>query len=173
MTRVAVLSGVAIAIAGCQAGPRTIEQATSPAGDTVAVVGVVRVVGADPLTQLVVQREGGEATAIVGPLLTELHQTVGLEVRIVGVTADAVPPVRHALSVHAYEALALNGAPVHTGLLQQAGDALYLMGAKERWMLVNPPEGLRAALGAKVWVAGEASDGALPVFAYGILKRAS
>ena len=157
---------------GCGAGSPG-GRAAAPATDSLMVVGIVRVVGADPFAQLVVQAEGGEATALVGPLQSELHQTVGLEVRVTGVTADAVPPSRMALDVSSYETVALNGVPAHTGVLEQADDGLRLVGATQGWMLVDPPEGLRAAVGAKAWVAGEASGGVLRVAAFGIIRRAS
>jgi hypothetical protein len=137
------------------------------------VVGIVRVVGADPLAQLIVQVEGGEATALLGPLQSELHQTVGLEVRVTGVTADAVPPARTAMEVRSYETVTLNGVPAHTGMLERAGDRYRLVGATRGWTLVSPPEDLRASVGAKVWVAGEASGDSLSVIAFGIIRSGS
>jgi hypothetical protein len=137
------------------------------------VVGIVRVVGADPLAQLIVQVEGGEATALLGPLQSELHQTVGLEVRVTGVTMDAVPPARATLEVRSYETVALNGVPAHTGMLERAGDGYRLVGTTRGWTLVRPPEDLRASVGAKVWVAGEASGDTLSVIAFGIIRSGS
>jgi hypothetical protein len=169
----ATLVSAASVLAGCGAGSQAGQAAAASMTDTVTVVGIVRMVGADPFAQLVVQAEGGEATALVGPLQSELNQTVGLEVRVTGVAADAVPPSRMALEVSSYETVALNGVPAHTGVLEQSDEGLRLVGESQGWMLVDPPDGLRTAVGAKAWVAGDASGGALRVTAFGILKRAS
>lgn len=168
-----LLRGSVFVLAGCGAGSRPDQADTAPMRDTMTVVGIVKVVGADPLAQLIVQAEGGEATALVGPLQSELHQTVGLEVRVTGVTADAVPPARTALEVRSYETVSLNGAAAHTGTLERSGDGYRLVGTTRGWTLVNPPEELRASVGAKAWVAGEVSGDTLRVTAYGIIRRAA
>lgn len=163
--------GAVAGLAGCKPSPQMDQAAAAPTSDTVTVVGIVRVVGADPITQLVVQAEGGDATALVGPLQSELHQTVGLEVRITGVAADPSPPSRRALDVRSYETVAMNGTPAHTGIIERSGDALRLATTSRPWTLVNPPDELRQSVGAKVWVAGESSGETLRVSAYGIIKR--
>jgi hypothetical protein len=172
IVRVAVF-GAVMGLAGCAAGSRSGNAAEAPVTDTVTVAGIVRVVGADPVTQLVVQAGEGAPTALVGPLQVELHQMVGLEVRVAGVRAGAAPPATTSVDVHSYEAVALNGVPAHTGTLEQTGDDVRLVGTRQTWTLVDPPDEVRAAVGAKVWVAGEAAGDALRVTAYGIIKRAS
>lgn len=170
--RAAVLAAASV-LAGCGAGSQAGQAGAAPATDSVTVVGVVAVVGADPLAQLVVRSEGGEPTALVGPLRSELEQTVGLEVRVTGAAVDAMPPSRMALDVWSYETVALNSVPAHTGVLEQTDDGLRLVGATQSWMLADPPDALRAAVGAKAWVAGDASGGPLRITAFGIIKRPS
>ena len=172
MTRRLML-GSLVALAGCGVGSRPDQADAAPMRDTVTVVGVVKVVGADPFAQLIVQPEGGDPTALVGPLQSELHQTLGLEVRVTGVSADPVPPARMALDVRSFETIALNGVPAHIGVLERSGDGYRLVGTTRGWTLVNPPEELRASVGAKVWVAGETSGDALSVIAFGIVRRGS
>jgi hypothetical protein len=169
----AVTLGAVWGLLGCTAGSRPDQGAAAPMSDTLTVTGVVRVTGSDPLAQLVVQPEGGEPTALVGPLQSELHQTVGVEVRITGIPADPAPPSRSALEVLFYETVALNGMPAHTGVIERSGDEFRLVTRGRRWTLLNPPDQLRQSVGAKVWVAGDSSGEALRVSAYGIIKRGS
>jgi len=166
----AFVLGATVGLGACSAGSRAEQAAAAPVSDTVTVTGVVRAMGAEPLVQHVVQPAGGEGTALAGALLSELQQLVGLEVRVTGVPAGPAPPAVRALDVRSYEVLALNGTPARTGVLERAGDGLQLVAAHGRWTLLNPPDELRRAVGATVWVAGDSSDGRLPVSAYGIIK---
>jgi hypothetical protein len=169
-TRLAL--GAVCAVVACARGGARSDSAAAAAAPTVmTVIGVVRVVGADPLTQLVIQgADGGPPTAIVGPLEAELRQAVGVEVRVTGPAADPAPPSRAAVQAQSYEAIALNGVPAYVGTIERSGDGLNLVGAR-RWLLLNPPAELRESVGAKAWVAGETSAGGLRVSGYGILRR--
>jgi hypothetical protein len=168
MRSVAYVLSAVVVCAGCRA--RTTEQqAPAPATDTLAV-GTLDVVGSYPTEQLVLRPRESAPLAIVGDLAGELRQLVGLEIRVRGAVAPGIPPASRAIAARAYEPIALRGVPVRMGTIEQQGESVWLAGA-ERLALAVVPDKLRAAVGSRVWIAGEVVEGRLLVEAFGVISR--
>lgn len=143
--------------------------ATTTDGDTVAV-GVVRVLGANPFPVFVLAAPppGGPAVALQGALRDELGALVGLEVRVTGRAIAHQPPLPdRAVLVSSYEIVSVAGRKPEVGILRAEGNVVSIGGTR----LVDAPDELRNAVGAKVWVLGTTRDGALAVESYGIIRR--
>jgi hypothetical protein len=173
MRRAIPLAFAVIALAGCGAGSRTEQVATPASSDSLTLAGILSRVGADPVTQLVVQKEGEEPVGLVGPLVPELQELLGLEIRVTGMRAGPAPPAPSSLEVRSYELIALNGVPAYTGTVERSGNELHLVKDGRRWILLSPPDELHAAVGAKAWVVGEVTGDTLRVASYGIIRRGS
>jgi hypothetical protein len=146
-------------------GPSTPQVATT--GDTV-VRGVVAVVGADPLAQVVLGADGRDV-ALVGSLRAELGALHGAEVEVRGRAVpnpQGTPP--HAVEVARYEIVTIGGERPIVGTLEARVDDLWLAG----WRLLGAPDELRRAVGAKVWVIGKKENGRLVVQSYGVILAA-
>ena len=132
------------------------------------VRGVVAVVGADPLAQVVLGA-GGRDVAIVGVLRAELGTLHGAEVEVRGRTVgnpQGMPP--RAVEVARYEIITIAGERPIVGTLEARADDLWLAGRQ----LLGAPEELRRAVGAKVWVIGRKENGRLVVQSYGVILAA-
>ena len=141
----------------------------APVGqDSVVVEGEVSVVGAEPLTQLVLRTPSGTEVAVVGDLRTEIGSLVGLVVRVSGRPAGPAPPVDRAVWASGYQILAMGGEPVYVGVLEHADGTLRLRG-DSTWVLVGVPPDLASRAGAKVWVAGPQNRGVVTVHAFGVI----
>lgn len=138
-----------------------------PSGDTV-VRGIVAVVGADPLAQVVLA-SGGRDVAVVGALRAELGTLHGAEVEVRGrpVGNPQGMPSR-AIEVTRFEILTIAGERPTVGLLEARADDLWLAGRR----LLGAPDELRRAVGAKVWVIGRKEGGRLLVQSYGVILAA-
>lgn len=142
-------------------------------GDTV-VTGIVREVGAEPLTQLVLQAAGAGAlpVAVRGELRAEIANLLGAEVRVWGAPADnQPPPPQRAIEIAGYEIVSVNGVTPAVGTLVLVGDDLVLAGS-DTLQLRSPPEVLRSHVGAKVWIVGDRSGDALSVQSFGVIRPA-
>ena len=164
--------GVLVA-AGCQhrrPAPPSAElpaQAPSPAETT--AVGTVRVVGADPRPQVVLQSEDGTRRALVGPASTELAQLGGARVRVRGGAEATPPPVTRGVAVESYEILDVGGAKPIVGRVQSRGGILFI----DTTRVESAPPELARAIGGKAWVMGHPGPAGLIVTAYGIITSAS
>lgn len=140
-----------IALAACTppgAQPPASVPDTQTVGETV-LIGVPRVVGSAPVnTRLVLSREGGQQTEIVGPLAAEIRQLDGAQLEVSGRL------VRQQLQVSGYRIRAVDGRPVEMGVVEAApGGGLQLRKADGTVVrLAGGAAGLRA--GQKVWVQG-------------------
>jgi hypothetical protein len=135
--------------------------------DTV-VRGVVAVVGADPLAQVVLGA-GGRDVALVGSLRAELGTLHGAEVELSGRAVgnpQGMPP--RAIEVARYEIVTIGGERPIVGTLEARADDLWLAGRQ----LLGAPDELRRAVGAKVWVIGRTEGGRLLVQSYGVILAA-
>ena len=130
--------------------------------------GVVRVVGAAPRMQVVLEEADGGRRAMVGPQSTELAQLVGAEVTVRGTPTTTEPPDTVGIAVTSYEILRVAGAKPIVGVLRRAGQTFSVNGTRLETL---PPE-LAGAAGAKVWVVGRQGPNGLIVTAYGILAGA-
>ncbi len=151
--------------AGVTASP--VAAAPRPSGDT-TVSGVVRAVGAVPLTQTVVQTATGEV-ALVGPFRGELERVVGAHVRVWGKPVANTPPApRRAVEVSAYEVVQFNGERPVIGRLVEREDAHFIeVSRTEIVRLAALPRELTMLVGRRVWVFGDRGPNGLRVQVFG------
>ena len=116
-----------------------------PAGDTAR--GVVAVVGAEPLTRVVLRLPGGELE-VGGEAAGELRAAEGLEVAVSGHWDQGrVHPA-------AWRVRALGDLPAFDGTLEVAGDSAVLVTPDGiRHAFPAAPAALRALAGRHVWIA--------------------
>lgn len=170
--RVQIIVGLVIATA---CGGRTSQnaapsqsdaEAEAMAGDTLE--GVVSVVGADPMAEVVI-RSDSRTTAVTGALQDEIGRVSGARVRIWGPAAAGRVAAASAIDATGYEILEVAGEKPYVGLLQSRGAELWLLGERELHIL-DPPTELRQLVGAKAWVTGTADGSILRVRSYGVLR---
>jgi hypothetical protein len=137
-------------------------------GDSV-VVGVVRMVGAMPLEQLVLQ-VGASSVSLKGALRDELTTLVGAQVRVWGTPIDNAPPTPpRALNVAGYEIVSVGGAAPVVGVLTVLEGALHVVGTETLRLDAVPDRLLKP--GAKVWLVGTRDGSTLRVQSYGIIRE--
>jgi hypothetical protein len=135
--------------------------------------GVVRVVGADPSTQVVLSvGEGAEAShiALVGEFHNELGMLSGVEVSIAGSEVpnpQGIP--EQAIDVYEYDVISVNSAPAYLGVLELRDGELWLDRANAL-MLTAVPAQLQNMAGAKVWIAGPLNGDELRVQSFGVVR---
>ena len=121
------------------------------------VRGVVAVVGADPLAEVVVSA-GGRSAAVVGGLRAELGRLHGAEVEVRGrAVGNPHGTPGWAIDVERYQIIAIAGERPFVGTLEARAGGLWVDGMR----LVGAPDDLVGAVGAKVWVIGRNEDGRL------------
>lgn len=128
--------------------------------------GTIAVVGAAPLTQVVIRPEdaSGEVT-LHGEAADALRRLTGLEVRLEGER----DPERHGFAVQRFEVRALGETPAVDGVLIAEGDDVVLVRRdSQRVPLSAVPASLRQHIGARVWVAGSPEG---RVESYGVIER--
>ena len=145
------------AAAACNSGGvpagGTPDAASAAAVDTLR--GTVAIVGADPLTRVVLRPAGGGADVeLVGAQREALGRLAGAEVRVAGRQARGTASAP-ALEVASFAVTAVDGQPAVDGRLEREGGDLVLVTADGRRIrLVQPPAALQDWVGARVWVAG-------------------
>jgi hypothetical protein len=135
--------------------------ASSPGRESMR--GVVRVVGSEPLTQVVLRDAAGSERRLTGPMLAALRRVSGVEVSVIGREAE-----RGALQVDSFTVRAVDGEPAIDGTVAIEGNDVFIVTATGRVRLGNPPSELREIPGARVWVSGPAATGP---HVYGIIQR--
>lgn len=172
---VASLAGLftALALAACAApahepapapggtGVEAEEPAAATPADTLR--GTVAVVGAEPLTELVLQVDG-RPIRLEGSAVTTLRHADGLEVRVAGTRLD------DRFRVASFRVRGAHGLPAADGILALDGDDAVLATTRGELLRFRPaPRALREHEGARVWIAG--APGGEPQ-AWGILEPA-
>lgn len=115
--------------------------------------GTVMVVGADPMTRVVLRTDTGRVS-LEGEAADRLRRVNGLGVRVDGRLAGS------AMTVVDFRVREADGMPAADGILELDGDTAVLVTATGRRLRYTPvPSALRARVGARVWIAGRA-DGA-------------
>jgi|GEM_PF-510182 len=179
-----VLAAVLAVGAGCSSNRTTPEQAPGVAvgggevvvpGDTLR--GTVAIVGAEPLTEVVLRPAGGGRDVVLqGDVVAELRRVAGVEVWVagrdagpaVGSSAVAVPGAR-AFRVERFEVRRVDGVPAVDGILVVSGDAAYLRTAAGAELpIAHLPTALRGKAGARVWLSGRL-DGNIEAF--GVIRE--
>ena len=117
--------------------------------------GTVAIVGADPLTRVMLRPSGGGSEVeLVGPQREALARVAGAEVVAVGRPAPGTTP-GPALETVSFTVTAVDGQPAVDGRLEREPGGLVLVTPDGRRIrLVRPPAALEAWVGARVWIAG-------------------
>lgn len=148
--RACVGPALALALAGvaCAAGTGgDPAPAGDPAPDTLR--GTVMVVGADPVTRVVLRTAAGRV-GLEGEAADRLRRVNGLGVRVDGRVDGAT------MIVTGFRVREADGLPAADGVLEVDGDTAVLVTATgERLRYAPVPSALRARAGARVWIAGE------------------
>ena len=119
-----------------------------------SLTGIVSITGTSFEQQLVL-RSGTTATLLsaAAPDSAALSRLGGVEVFVVG-RKDG-----NGFRVDHLTALSVAGSPVVDGIVRNYGDRLVLETARGPLPLGNPPSGLRALNGARVWIGGPLNTG--------------
>jgi hypothetical protein len=119
-----------------------------------SLTGIVSITGTSFEQQLVV-RSGTTATLLsaAAPDSAALSRLGGVEVLVVGRKDGNRFRVEH------LTALSVAGSPVVDGIVRNYGDRLVLETTRGPLPLGNPPSGLRALNGARVWIGGPLNSG--------------
>jgi hypothetical protein len=157
--------GAAILLAVAAAGPAPACGPNHPpgggplAGDTAR--GVVEVVGAEPLTRVVLRSRAGDLPLTGAPAGT-LRRASGVDVWVAGTrTADG------SLDVHRFRVRSVDGQEAADGVLElEGGMAVLVTATGDRTRYSSVPAGLRPMEGQRVWIVG--SPGGHPM-AWGLL----
>lgn len=131
-------------------------QAPKPSVATVAdsLTGIISITGTSFEQQLVL-RSGTTATLLsaAAPDSAALSRVGGIEVLVVGRKAG------NHFRVEGFSALSVAGLPVVDGIVRNYGDRVVVETARGPLPLGNPPTGLRALTGARVWIGGPLATG--------------
>lgn len=137
------------------------------------VRGVVRVVGASPMTAVLLATAAGDRVSVSGRATDALRRLAGLEVTATGRRTGARDAMAAPRGLPVFEAdrfvvRASDGVPAHDGILLRQRDRWELLLDDGRRVAVAAlPPSLGARVGRRVWLAG-ALEGA-PV-AYGVIE---
>jgi hypothetical protein len=119
-----------------------------------SLTGIVSITGTSFDRQIVL-RSGTTATLLsaAAPDSAALSRLGGVEVLVVG-RRD-----RNSFRVEHLTALSVAGSPVVDGIVKNYGDRVVVETARGPLPLGNPPTGLRALNGARVWIGGPLATG--------------
>jgi hypothetical protein len=119
-----------------------------------SLTGIVSITGTSFERQIVL-RSGDTATLLSAPApdSAALSRLGGVEVLVVGRKSGNRFRVEH------FTALSVAGSPVVDGILRNYGDRVVVETARGQLPLGNPPTGLRALNGARVWIGGPLATG--------------
>jgi hypothetical protein len=135
---------------------------TSGGADTAR--GIVAVVGAVPITEVVLRSAGSPSITLTGPLAREIRVASGADVWVRGRRTDA-----RTIEVASYAVRSVDGVTAITGTLRREGDRLVLVTDEgQRHPIARPPAPLGEHVGARVWISGDPSA---TINAYGVLRR--
>ncbi len=150
-----------VALAACS-GSGGGNQMAATAPET--LVGEVQLTGNAPVVLVTLTTAEGRSVDLTGDLRGELRNLTGAEVAVWGRLTSA-----RDFQVMSYEIRAIDGQQPLVGTVAYR-DGEYWLDADESVRLVNASEGLRAQVGAKVWILGRAmADGVYPQ-TYGVIR---
>jgi hypothetical protein len=142
--------------------------APPPAGATPTAAsdtarGIVAVVGAVPIIEVVLRQPAGRPITLTGPLAKEIGVASGADVSVRGRRVDA-----RTIEVDSYAVRSVDGVTAITGTLAADGDRLVLVTDDgRRHLIARPPTPLREHVGARVWISGDLGSA---INAYGVLR---
>ncbi len=144
-----------------------------PASGDTSAQGTVRILGADPFAQPVIQT-GSDATQSVGvqgPLRPEITALSGAEVRVWGKPVANRPPTPpRAIEVTRYRVVSVGGEPAYAGVLEMRGEQTWLRGERAV-RLTSVPRDLTERMGATIWVTGVLTGDTLRVRSHGVIRQ--
>ena len=141
----------------------------APATDTLR--GTVRLVGSEP-GLLVLEATTGAVSDVTGASLDALRAAEGLEVMLVGRAGapTGLTPSRIGFDIVRFAVRRAAGVPAIDGILVRTGESFALRLVDGTVVpLTYMPEGLRGAVGARIYLAGPLDDAPR---AYGVLAAA-
>jgi hypothetical protein len=125
--------------------------------------GIVAVVGAVPITEVVLRQPTGRPVTLTGSLAKEIGVASGADVWVRGRRVDA-----RTIDVESYAVRSVDGVTAITGTLTADGDRLVLVTDDgRRHTIARPPAPLRQHVGARVWITGDLGT---TINAYGVLR---
>jgi hypothetical protein len=134
---------------------------TPGAADTAR--GIIAVVGAVPITEVVLRPASGRPITLTGPLANEIGVASGADVWVRGRRVDT-----RTIDVASYAVRTVDGVTAITGTLTAEGDRLVLVTDDgRRHPIARPPAPLREHVGARVWITGDLGT---TINAYGVLR---
>jgi hypothetical protein len=145
-----ILAPLIIAALGCHhPAPKP-----SVAIEADSLTGIVSITGTS-FQQQIILRSGNTATSLSAAASDSaaLSRLGGVEVLVVGRKSGAHFRVEH------FTALSVAGSPVVDGIVRSYGERLVVETTRGPLPLGNPPPGLRALSGARVWVGGPLNSG--------------
>jgi hypothetical protein len=135
---------------------------TEPASSDTAR-GIVAVVGAVPITEVVLRQPNARSIRPTGSLAREIGVASGADVWVRGRRVDA-----RTIDVASYAVRSVDGVTAITGTLAADGDRLVLVSDDgRRHPIARPPAPLREHVGARVWITGDLGT---TINAYGVLR---
>ncbi len=128
------------------------------------LVGEIQLTGTAPAFLVTLTTAEGRSVDLTGDLRGELQDLSGAEVAVWGRLVSA-----RDFQIMSYEIRAIDGQQPLVGTVAYR-DGEYWLDADEFVLLVNVSAGLRAQVGAKVWILGRAmADGVYPQ-TYGVIR---
>jgi len=143
--------------------PAPARRGTPPTATTDTARGIAAVVGAVPITEVVLRQPSGRAITVTGPLAREIGVASGADVWVRGRRVN-----ERTIDVESYAVRSVDGVTAITGTLTAEGDRLVLVTDDgRRHPIARPPAPLREHVGARVWIAGDLGSA---INAYGVLR---
>jgi hypothetical protein len=137
--------------------------ATAPPTALDTARGIVAVVGAVPITEVVLRQPTGRPVTLTGSLAREIGVASGADVWVRGRRVDA-----RTIDVESYAVRSVDGVTAITGTLTADGDRLVLVTDDgRRHAIARAPAPLRQHVGARVWITGDLGT---TINAYGVLR---
>src|SRR5439155_22064034 len=119
----------------------------------IKATGTVRVIGADPRPQVLLDVADGTRRALVGLASSELAQLAGAKVRVRGEAAATPPPETNGLTIESYEILEVAGTKPILGRLHSEEGVLFV----DTTRVINLPPRPSGRSGRRLWA--EAGQG--------------
>lgn len=135
-----------------------------------SVRGVLAVVGAEPLTALLVVPTTGAAVAIEGSQAMVMRGLSRLEVTAIGRLVSrrsSASPTSMVFETDTFVVRASDRVEAHDGLIARDGDRFFLLRGDSRVAVAFLPAALRGRLGVRVYLVGPLDQ---PPVAYGIIE---
>ena len=165
---IGMLAGIA-----CHHGAANGDAYGAVAGDT-TVLGIVRVSGSDPGTQVELRpADNGRGIAVTGALRGEIGSLSGVAISATGQPVpNQMPSPAMAIDVRFYEVVSVGDTPARGGMLTRNGTTLWLAGAHDTLELAEPvPARLSSLVGRRVYVAGTIENHRMIVQAFGAITQ--